>query len=67
MTARLIFEKSGIKYHLYPNTAPLTSVATNAAAGESHNQFGFGKDPNEKLIRELGLVPLLQQYQASIA
>ena len=50
-----------------PDTSPLQSVASNAAAGETHNQFGFGKDANEKLIRDLGLVPLLQQYQANIA
>jgi hypothetical protein len=50
-----------------PDTSPLNSVGANAAAGETHNQFGFGKDANEKLIRDLGLVPLLQQYQANIA
>ena len=49
------------------DVSPLNSVASNTTAGETHNQFGFGKDPNEELIRQIGLVPILQQYQANIA
>ena len=48
-----------------PDTSPLNSVGTNTAAGETHGQAGFGKDANEELIRRLGLVSLLDQYNTS--
>ena len=46
-----------------PDTSPLNSVGTSIAAGDTRGQAGFGKDADEELIRRLGLVPLLQQYQ----
>ncbi len=48
-----------------PDTSSLNSVGTNTAAGETHGQAGFGKDANEELIRRLGLVSLLDQYNTS--
>ena len=50
-----------------PDTSPLQSVATNTTASETHGQAGYGRDPNEELIRSLGLKSLLEQYNASIA
>ena len=46
-----------------PDTSPLNSVGASTAAGGTRGQAGFGKDADEELIRRLGLVPLLQQYQ----
>ena len=46
-----------------PDTSPLNSVGTNTAAGGTRGQAGFGKDVDEELIKRLGLVPLLQQFQ----
>ena len=48
-----------------PDTSPLTSVATNTTASETHGQAGYGRDPNEELIRSLGLKSLLDQYNTS--
>ena len=48
-----------------PDTSPLQSVATNTTAGATSGQAGYGRDPNEDLIRSLGLSLLSDQYRAS--
>ena len=48
-----------------PDTSPLQSVATNTTAGPTSGQAGYGRDPNEDLIRSLGLSLLSDQYRAS--
>jgi len=48
-----------------PDTSPLQSVATNTPAGATSGQAGYGRDPNEDLIRSLGLSLLSDQYRAS--
>ena len=48
-----------------PDTSPLQSVATNTTAGATSGQVGYGRDPNEDLIRSLGLSLLSDQYRAS--
>jgi hypothetical protein len=48
-----------------PDTSPLQSVATNITAGPTSGQAGYGRDPNEDLIRSLGLSLLSDQYRAS--
>lgn len=48
----------------HPDTSPLTSVSANTTASAASGQAGYGQDANEELIRSLGLVPLLQQYQS---
>ena len=42
------------------DTGPLTSYDT--AAGVGQGRGGYGRDPNEELVRSLGLTPLLAQY-----
>ena len=49
------------------DTSPLTSAGADTRAGDVSRQFGYGRDPNEELIRSLGLKSLLEQYNASIA
>jgi len=49
------------------DTSPLLSAGADTRAGDVSRQFGYGRDPNEELIRSLGLKSLLEQYNASIA